>query len=921
MSNENVKTKVCKVCGKEKPVGEFHSRGGGYYRTTCRVCMVINNNKLEENDVWSLGEYHVVIDSLINKKVKNINEIEPMLPNKTLKDIVIFLNKDIKLGNIPLKVIRQCDNCGGDIDQKLYKFLEDGLRFCSVKCSTDHNRKNNSWSHKPKDTPDWIDNIDEFITNYRVLGRKGASLLYGKHTKTITYWADKYNITSSIVINSLSDFEVIHIFNLVLNGKLKSFPNGFSKHKQYKYIVLKHLFDSVLNWGYQDICNQFGNNILEEYKLDSIIKIKEAKQLIIEIYSEYNIKLWEFKKHENFPLSFWKIDDNINDALKWLKYKLNSDKNIINGSDLIDYNLNQLLCDYNLDSLCIVVFNRNSEKLFSKIFNEDIKESNIVILNKCLECEETKEFTNEFFPKGNIHSLFYLQNICLECMQKRENKALYKDKGILYEEITDIPLEKWWEYFYNGNITQMPKHCHIQENFIKIVRFIVFEKMSCRTKDEICSNVNCPNLNQYKIQITQRFNTVLETLQICFPEFNILEEDVYKYDDKTAIKIFDEWMKSENITVKQILNSYGITGLFNKEMMNLWQSKRRHCNMAHMDLLIWLFGIKNTTHPITRKPIVDLDFTNKTDGFWEEKDNRIRAIQHYCENQCKESILNFLDSWKNVQEWTLKYFSKHKLKELYTFATFKINTYDLLIDAYPIIKNKNLLFEWELSRNNKTSLQELITFLREFVNHRMNDLVFDIKNDLPIYLNFTFMLELYPKFCGYLQTNNNRTRKFSSFYEWACLSFPEYEQYWTPEDFGLCMAFDGTKCNSKQEIMVYETAKRDMEIQEFCAIGSTHSGKYTFKYNGVNKMCPDFVIDCYNNTDLAKPIIIEYYGLYIKDYQGDNTMFKKYQEKIVLKNNYYKNNKDIIFIDLYPYDLKNNCEGVKNKINNILSNI
>ena len=269
----------------------------------------------------------------------------------------------------------------------------------------------------------------------------------------------------------------------------------------------------------------------------------------------------------------------------------------------------------------------------------------------------------------------------------------------------------------------------------------------------------------------------------------------------------------------------------------------------------------------------------------------------------------------------MKYFSKHKLKELYTFATFKINTYDLLIDAYPIIKNKNLLFEWELIRNNKTSLQELITFLREFVNHRMNDLVFDIKNDLPIYLNFTFMLELYPKFCGYLQTNNNRTRKFSSFYEWACLSFPEYEQYWTPEDFGLCMAFDGTKCNSKQEIMVYETAKRDMEIQEFCAIGSTHSGKYTFKYNGVNKICPDFVIDYYNNTDLAKPIIIEYYGLYIKDYQGDNTMFKKYQEKIVLKNNYYKNNKDIIFIDLYPYDLKNNCEGVKNKINNILSNI
>src|SRR3972149_604477 len=94
---EEIKTKVCKVCGKEKPVSGFHSRGGGYYRTTCKVSTIIKNNKLENNDIWSIDEYYIVIDSLISKKVKNINEIELMLPNKTLKDIVIFLNKDINL--------------------------------------------------------------------------------------------------------------------------------------------------------------------------------------------------------------------------------------------------------------------------------------------------------------------------------------------------------------------------------------------------------------------------------------------------------------------------------------------------------------------------------------------------------------------------------------------------------------------------------------------------------------------------------------------------------------------------------------------------------------------------------------------------------------------------------------------------------
>ena len=915
---ESVETKVCKVCEKEKPVGEFHSRGGGYYRTTCKVCMVISNNKLEENDIWTIEDYRIIIDSLLNKKVKNVNEIVPMLHNKSLRDIVILLSEKIKLGSIPTKVIYKCDQCEKDIEMKLYEYLEDRLRFCSVQCSTNYNKVHNTWSHKAKDKPEWFEDINEFIRNYNILGLHESARLYDKNKKTITYWADKYNLSRKDSVNNLSDDDVVYIYNLILNGKLKSFPNGISKHKHYKLILMKHILDNILQWGYTEICNNFDMNILEDHKLSTIIKIKDSKELIMEIYPQYNIKHWEFKKHATFPHSFWEDENNKIDALHWLKNKLMVDKNIMTVSDLKGYNLKQLLHDYNLHSLCILKFNRSPEKLFSNIYNTEIIDSNVIVYNTCLECGEEKEFSSEFFLKGNPYSLFYLRNICLECMQKRENRDLYKDKGIIYKEITDIPLERWWKYFYDGEITQMPKHCHIQENFIQIVRYIVFEKMDCKTKDEICNNVNCPNLNQYKIQITQRFGTVLETLQACFPEFNISDDDIDKYDNDTAMKIFDDWVKSENISVKQILTSYGITGLFNRDMMNLWQSKYRKFNMAHMDLLIWLFQIKNIVHPDTKTPIIDLDFTNKTDGFWESKDNRIRAIRHYCENQCKDNILNCLDSWKNVQDWVLKYFSKQKLKELYTFATFKIDTYDLLVEAYPIIKDNNLLFEWELSRNNKTSIHDLSRFLREFVIYRMNDLVFDIKDDLPTYLNFTFMNELYPKFCAYLQNSGTRLRKFTSFYEWACLSYPEYSKEWTPEDFGLCLAYDGVKCDSKQEIMVYESIKRDLNVEGICAIGSTHSGKYTYKYNGINKMCPDFVIDNYKDIELVKPIIIEYYGLYLKNYQGELSMFKNYQDKIILKNNYYQSRVDIIFIDLYPYDLKNNCEGVKNKLTEVL---
>ena len=47
---------------------------------------------------------------------------------------------------------------------------------------------------------------------------------------------------------------------------------------------------------------------------------------------------------------------------------------------------------------------------------------------------------------------------------------------------------------------------------------------------------------------------------------------------------------------------------------------------------------------------------------------------------------------------------------------------------------------------------------------------------------------------------------------------------------------------------------------------------------------------------------------------------KEYNDKIIRKNNFYKNNKEIYFIDLYPYDIKNNFEGVKNKIEKLMPN-
>lgn len=912
-----VNTKVCKVCGEEKPVYEFHKREGNYYRTECKVCTYINKNKLITNEIWNINEYKIIIDSLLNSKVEYINEIIPFLNNKSLIDIANLLSTNLRFGSIPLKFTYPCDNCGKNIILKPYEILENNVRFCCSKCNAEYRNANNAWGMKPSEKPDWITDINEFIENYEILGLYESSKLYNKNRKTIAYWAEKFNLNRINVVNNLSSDNIIKIYKLILKGKLCSFPNGFTNNYNNKVVVLKFLIENILNWDVKTICDNFSMNILEEFKLDSVIKINESKEIISK---EYNINLWEFKKHINFPHSFWNEKSNITNALIWFKEKLSNELNINNIFDLYRYNFKDLIHVYNMDALCITQFNRDICKFYSRVFSENIhKESDVIVKQKCSECNETKDFTNEYFPANNKFNIFNLKGICLECIQKRDNKNFYAKKGIFYENIEDILPEQWWEHFYSNKITQMPKHCYSQSSMINIVRHIVFNKMNIYTKEDICSGITCPSLYKYKIQITQQFETVLNTLQLCFPEFNITEEDINPYNNNNAVKIINTWMLSNNITVDKILNSYGISGLFDRTMMNLWQHKKRKDNLDCMNLFIWYFKLKNIKHPVNNKEIIDLDFTNKTDGFWDIKENRIRAIKYYCEFQCEESILDKMKSWQNLQQWVLKYFSKQKLKPLYTFTTFKIDTYDLLIESYPKIKENNLLFSWELIRNTNTAKESLVLALRQFVLYRLDDICADIVNDLPIYLHSSYMSDIYPKFNAYLSNNGNRKRHFESYYEWACLAFSEYKDCWKPEDFGVCLAYDGTRCNSKQEVMIYEFVKKELKMDNFYSIGMKHSGKYVYKFDNhiFKKICPDFVMEFKN----SKPIIFEYYGLYLKNYNEEKIMLKSYHEKIKFKNDFYKSNNEIYFIDLYPSDLKNHFNGVKEKINTMIKNI
>ncbi|MGJ0846648.1 hypothetical protein ACR77J_08165 [Tissierella praeacuta] len=136
------KTKVCKVCGNEKPVGEFSSKGNGYYDYQCKVCKWFSKRNINyEKTNWNYDEDRFIIDSLLNERL-SINEIAIYL-NKDLKQLCFRITKDLKVSGItklPLTV--KCANCTKEFNIKPSEFIKTKNSFCSIDCHDEWQRNN-----------------------------------------------------------------------------------------------------------------------------------------------------------------------------------------------------------------------------------------------------------------------------------------------------------------------------------------------------------------------------------------------------------------------------------------------------------------------------------------------------------------------------------------------------------------------------------------------------------------------------------------------------------------------------------------------------------------------------------------------------------------------------------------------------------
>lgn len=237
----------------------------------------------------------------------------------------------------------------------------------------------------------------------------------------------------------------------------------------------------------------------------------------------------------------------------------------------------------------------------------------------------------------------------------------------------------------------------------------------------------------------------------------------------------------------------------------------------------------------------------------------------------------------------------------------KNSPYNLLNLAYPELN----LRPWEMVHTTCNFWKDYNNFL-ELVKYYYDNII-DNYESLELYFTDNYICEYFSKLYGPKQ-------KYYTNKTWQQI----LEDIGVYYDFKYNVSYDGIILNSNEEVQLYNYIHNVLNIKTLKSIGFKRKGKYIFKYNNF-KMCPDFVVEKIDKRVLDKPLIIEYYGLYNLKRKNKNTNYdeiiNKYNLKTLSKNEYYKNNNEIYFIDLYPKDLKNGFEGVRNKLTSFLNSI
>lgn len=162
---------------------------------------------------------------------------------------------------------------------------------------------------------------------------------------------------------SLNLLDSVEIYKLILNGKIKKFPNGFwTNHDKLQNAakVTRYLIEELLNWDDECVKNNLKLTVFKNNKLTGMMNLCFTDSTYEAINNAYPNKFhpWEFSQTSD---GFWLVDENIIKALDWLtKEKYNMDHNMIKShftvKFLIANNLSGIVNRFNSNTFDIINF-------------------------------------------------------------------------------------------------------------------------------------------------------------------------------------------------------------------------------------------------------------------------------------------------------------------------------------------------------------------------------------------------------------------------------------------------------------------------------------------------------------------------------------------------------------------------------------
>jgi len=309
-------------------------------RSECKVCGFKRRRKEDINmilkrGVWSENEIEIIVYNILYKKYDYINEIVPLLDNKSLDDLIKLLSKDLTIrGQTPLKLKCNCSVCGKEYITNISKYLSRGNNYCSLDC------RNNGFilfgSHKGDKNSRYNSKIikctncgKEYLAPKNVRDKKNSIGEHNHFCCQECYW--KYrsiHYVGELSVNyGKTDSEKtrreksIRMTERICNGEIKQ--TGTKPHLKTDKILedLSIKYTNEYNCKYHSLDifldnYNLGIEVMGDYWHGSPMKYKKDKLSKIQLKSikQDKSKHTYVKRYHNFEILYlweWDINNNI----------------------------------------------------------------------------------------------------------------------------------------------------------------------------------------------------------------------------------------------------------------------------------------------------------------------------------------------------------------------------------------------------------------------------------------------------------------------------------------------------------------------------------------------------------------------------------------------------------------------------------